>query len=223
MRSGTILRMPLRDWKKAERELESVFTHVVYSIHTKYALVLAEYDGKESGLAGILSENQLLRDLKYRISVSDAFRGTENLPRYHQQVLHAADFMKKVFPDRNVLAYDAIRRLDGLRRCMDTGTVPLFVRETEQQLYRYDLQHSTEYFRTLFIYLKHSRSLQETADEMHIHKNTVSYRISKIREIVDVDLNDADVRVGFYLAYLTSQLMDVRENGKMTDPSSLLN
>lgn len=201
--------------EQVKNELKMEVSPVIFSIHSKYALALAECEGPENKLAKSLSENEVLNTMNFRIYVSDAFTGTENLARYDRQTRHAEELGLAAFPERMALAYDEIRRMDEIFDRMEPEKIPLSVREKELRLYEYDRQHSTEYFKTLFIYLKNSRSLHETADEMHIHKNTVSYRIARIREIVDADLNDADVRIGFYTAYLTSYLMDLVEEGKL--------
>lgn len=53
---------------------------------------------------------------------------------------------------------------------------------------------------TLEIYLAANRSLIEAARHLHLHRNAVVYRIKKIVELLDVDLEDADTRFLLELA-----------------------
>lgn len=68
-----------------------------------------------------------------------------------------------------------------------------------EKLESYDRAHRTEYSRTLFCYLRNERNHQRTSAELSIHRNTLSQRIEKLREIWDPKLDDPQER--FYLLY----------------------
>ena len=55
---------------------------------------------------------------------------------------------------------------------------------------------------TLFCYLKNNGSVKAVADEMFIHKNTIVYRMSKIKELLQADLELGEERMAYYLACL---------------------
>lgn len=55
---------------------------------------------------------------------------------------------------------------------------------------QYDRDNGKEYSKTLYLYLKHGLDIQKTADSLFIHKNTVQYRLSKIKERFGVDTTD---------------------------------
>ena len=44
--------------------------------------------------------------------------------------------------------------------------------------------------RTLLCYLDYGRSVQAAAQELHMHRNTVNYRISRVSELLRMDFND---------------------------------
>ena len=68
-----------------------------------------------------------------------------------------------------------------------------------EKLENYDREHRTEYSRTLFCYLRNERNHQQTSAELSIHRNTLSQRIEKLREIWNPKLDDPQER--FYLLY----------------------
>ena len=43
---------------------------------------------------------------------------------------------------------------------------------------------------TLDHYIRSGRSVSATAREMHLHRNTVNYRIAKAMEILEISLDD---------------------------------
>jgi purine catabolism regulator len=53
---------------------------------------------------------------------------------------------------------------------------------------------------TLEAYLRHSGNTRETCNELFIHRNTLTYRLRKIEELLRVDLDDGEVRATCLLA-----------------------
>jgi PucR C-terminal helix-turn-helix domain/GGDEF-like domain len=56
------------------------------------------------------------------------------------------------------------------------------------------------WIRTLQSYLDHQGSLSRAAEELHLHRNAVAYRIDRIYERLGLDREDADVRLLLQLA-----------------------
>lgn len=54
-----------------------------------------------------------------------------------------------------------------------------------------------------------NRSVQATAERLHIHTNTLYLRLRKIEEILGVDLNDSEGWMKVYLACHLSEVYSV--------------
>lgn len=67
---------------------------------------------------------------------------------------------------------------------------------------QYDVQHGSEYYETIKVWLLHESNVSKTAGKLNIHKNTVGYRLKKISEIFEVDLHDCHVITELYLSLL---------------------
>jgi sugar diacid utilization regulator/putative methionine-R-sulfoxide reductase with GAF domain len=63
-----------------------------------------------------------------------------------------------------------------------------------------DARSGSEYVKTLEAYLGHDRHLQRTASYLHLHVNTLRYRIGRIQELLGIDLHDVDSRFLLELA-----------------------
>ena len=61
-------------------------------------------------------------------------------------------------------------------------------------LLEHDRTHAAKLLPTLSAYLKHERDVQATADELFVHRNTLTYRIRRILELCPVDLDDFPTR-----------------------------
>ena len=57
-------------------------------------------------------------------------------------------------------------------------------------LAEYDRKKGTQYCETLYFYLIYSRSLKKTCDALFTHRNTVLYRIERIRNDFLIPLDD---------------------------------
>ena len=67
------------------------------------------------------------------------------------------------------------------------------------KLQHYDALHHTDFYKTLFCYLENERSQQLTSQQLFIHRNTLTLRLSKIEELWHPDLDNPLER--FYLLH----------------------
>lgn len=64
----------------------------------------------------------------------------------------------------------------------------------------YDAEHGGSLLTTLAVFLDCAGSWAKAAARLHVHVNTLRYRIGRIEELADVDLDDFGQRVDVYLA-----------------------
>lgn len=61
-------------------------------------------------------------------------------------------------------------------------------------LYRYDMEHRTEYRTILYEYLLYDCNLTQTARKLNYHRNTMQYKLYKIEEIIGRPLADGSYK-----------------------------
>ena len=76
------------------------------------------------------------------------------------------------------------------------------------ELKEQDEKNHTEYMQTLKVYLEQHLSATQAARELFIHRSTFLYRLEKIKEILQSDLEDAEEI--FYLE-LSFRLLEQEE------------
>ncbi|MGN1385071.1 MAG: PucR family transcriptional regulator [Bacillus sp. (in: firmicutes)] len=69
----------------------------------------------------------------------------------------------------------------------------------------YDQKNHTQLISTLETFLKYDGNLYETAEHLHVHVNTIHYRIKRISEIAQVDLKDPLIKTALLLELLLQQ------------------
>lgn len=84
-----------------------------------------------------------------------------------------------------------------------------FVKEMLGPLMDYDLAHGTELVQTLDAYLRRDGSLNQLADDLLIHRSTLVYRLRRIRELLDVDIDDSHLRLDLSLAARAVEVLKV--------------
>ncbi|MEM7125230.1 MAG: helix-turn-helix domain-containing protein [Chloroflexota bacterium] len=75
-----------------------------------------------------------------------------------------------------------------------------FYRRTLGKLLTHDKDHNAELVTTLDAFFSCHGNLSQTATRLHIHRNTLTYRLERIAEITRLDLNDPDARFSLQLA-----------------------
>ena len=65
----------------------------------------------------------------------------------------------------------------------------------------YDAKHNSNYVETLEWYLKYNGSIQAVAEAMYTHRNTVIYRISNIKKLLQCELDTTEERLIYQIAY----------------------
>ncbi len=75
-----------------------------------------------------------------------------------------------------------------------------FFRKTIRPLLEHDENHNAELVETLDAFFNCHGNLSQTAVQLHIHRNTLAYRLERIAAITRLDLDDPDARFSLQLA-----------------------
>lgn len=87
-------------------------------------------------------------------------------------------------------------------KILKSHTGSWLVHPAVQKLRSYDEKNNTQLLETLKVYIECERNYAETARRMHIHRNTLLYRIQRINEISETDFDDYFERLRLQLSFL---------------------
>lgn len=132
------------------------------------------------------------------VGISQRFTGLADTPQAYAQALTAAQIgvgiassaimiqvgEPVVFPYQNVMP------LALIRQAASVSDVRKFVDPLITDLLQYDAKHNQDYTYSLYCYLTSLRNFAEAAKRMNLHKNTLVYRIHRIEEMFNTDLNE---------------------------------
>lgn len=74
-----------------------------------------------------------------------------------------------------------------------------------KKLKDYDEKHGTDFYDTMYVYLKNERSPLASAKELNLHRNTLAYRLKRLQELFQIDLDDPKVRFHLLVSFELSK------------------
>lgn len=84
-----------------------------------------------------------------------------------------------------------------------------FHEKTLQPLIDYDMRQHADLIKTLEAFFNCHGNLSQTAGELIVHRNTLLYRMNRINEIAEIDLNRPETRLALHLALTIRRLLDL--------------
>ena len=100
----------------------------------------------------------------------------------------------------NLLSYDELGIYKILADVKEETIYPAFVREAVGALMDHDEKNHTEYMKVLEAYFENDCSIMHTAQVLYCHKNTLSYKLDKIKKILGYDILKNENRVKIMVA-----------------------
>lgn len=141
------------------------------------------------------------------IGIGGQCDGPTDFPRSYSEAMRALNIRQKSRTPDGVTSFEQL----GVYRILDAGQnraeVWVFVQEWLGPLLDYDRAKNSELVRTLSLYLECGGNYNETAAALTIHRSTLRYRLGRIREITDFDLNDVDSRLNLHVATRAWQVL----------------
>lgn len=153
-----------------------------------------------------LVERQLQRGERMTIGVGKLTRSLRCLYKsYHQAKAIMRIQEKRSMLDAGYVYADmgAYRLLLGIE---DREIVDDYLATILGPLIEYDKLKGTDLVAMLRAYLFNNGSVQDTAAEMYVHRNTVNYRINRAADVLGMDLGSLDMRLQLMLCFLLQDM-----------------
>jgi hypothetical protein len=147
----------------------------------------------------------------FRVSIEDDVPGTRvgvggvckrptDFARSHREAAAALRLQAAAGSARGAVRFEDLGVYSILADVTDPHAVEGFVRRWLGTLLEYDRAHATDLVNTLDVYFKSGGSYDATAKTLHLHRNTLKYRLQRVREVSGHDLSDAETKFNLQLA-----------------------
>ncbi|WP_413377626.1 helix-turn-helix domain-containing protein [Alkalihalobacillus sp. 1P02AB] len=175
---------------------------LIYGFHNKIVVLIS--DLTRNNLYPIPPKIQQLKvdwlnndNHPFRGGISTVYSGLENI--------------KKCYEEANkTLSYLANRNKNDIIRYEDIGLNKLFLNQSTNEIEQFinevfsplwsNTDRSKDLEKTLLIYIKSNRSATKTAEQLHIHINTLYQRLKKIEDLLEIELNKNEDTLKIQLA-----------------------
>lgn len=181
-----------------------------YSLFYQDGRLIAVTNGLQPDQVQLFAEN-FASDCAARNPAVTVFAGIgsqadscENLPVVYREALSALKMAlcrhQKCLHYRNLGVYKLLLAVK------DPSVLRQMYEEVLGPLERFDEKHHTDYLQTLQEYIEHNSSIQELAQLSGLHRNTVNYRIQRIKNLLNCSLTEED-KLKFLLAFYIRNLL----------------
>lgn len=136
--------------------------------------------------------------------------GLEGLQRGGREAEQALASGRQVFGSGHLTCFADLGIYRLLFAIRDGSELETFYGDTLGTLEEYDRKHKTDLVKTLEAYFAAGSSPGEAAGQLHLHRNTLLYRLNRIRAITGLDLDDPDTRLSLHLALKVGEILPKR-------------
>ena len=138
--------------------------------------------------------------LKLYIGAGCYIEECTDISRSYKQGLYTLDFLATTNQSEEYFFYENLGSLKLLWQ-IEKDILRDFAYEYLNPILEYDFQNDNNFLETLGVFLQENNNFQEAAKRLHLHPNTIRYRIDKIQKMLDCDIKIFDNQVNLILAY----------------------
>ncbi len=165
----------------------------------------AQLGPRQLGSACVSRLAELFPGTRVVVGIGGACREPQEIARSYAQAHRTTETMRRLGRAGTVTAFRdlGIHRL--LLQVPELAELRSFAADVLGRLSVHEREHKSEYLATLACYFRENNSPQRASRILHVHPNTVAYRIKRIEEITGLRLDDYRDRL---LAQVALEILD---------------
>ena len=152
-------------------------------------------DSELKALTQYLSENNL------QAGMSNFFTDLKGIRRFYLQAKKAAELGRHLDEAGPVFYYSDTYFYHIMELCQEKEELRYFIHPAMMKLLYYDQEKHSELLQTLHAFLINPGNTARTAEQLHIHKNTLLYRMNKIKELTKCELVNGEELMSLAFSY----------------------
>ena len=139
---------------------------------------------------------------KVNVGIGTPVVGVKDLARSFKEAQTALEVGKVFNTDKNIVSYDNL----GIARLiyhLPTTLCETFLKEVFKKNSIESLDHETLF--TIQKFFENSLNVSETSRKLFVHRNTLVYRLDKIKKLTGLDLREFDHAIIFKIALMVKK------------------
>ena len=182
--------------------LTQLFTEeetVIYE--NKLVIILGCEENAYINKSQLVELDLFLKKNGLKAGISQEFNDVIELKNRMTQAVNALAMGKKIGKDEVIYLYEDYGIYHMIQLASTHHDVEDFCHPSVLKLKKYDAEHHTEYLKTVYAYVSNMKNLVATANSLYIHRNTLSYRMPKIYELIGNCLDNDEIAMKFFISY----------------------
>jgi sugar diacid utilization regulator len=150
--------------------------------------------------------SQEYRNLQIKIGVSDSFESIKDFKEAFDNTIQTVKMIEDTITPIKTLFFKDIE-IKRLLLANENKHLEQFCDKLLSPLLAYENSSKKDFLKTLEVYLKTNCSWSASKDILHIHGNTLTYRLNRISAILGVDLKNYQDRLRLQIAFEIKDLL----------------
>lgn len=189
------------------------FPHLIFRYERRFIILLNQTDRAVADTAALRilhTIHEAFPELPIQIGIGEPVQSFAELSTSYHTAISAT--RRAVLQKLEVVRFQDMGFYKLLYSVPDDSLLRSYYHEIMDPLLEHDRQYGSVYTETLFRYLLSDGSLQAVAAAMYTHRNTVNYRMGKIRELLGQSLDTQSQRLPYLLAYHVAVVLKLSED-----------
>ncbi len=162
-------------------------------------------DARQLAAACLARLAELFPAAKVVIGIGGTCRDPGEIARSYAQAQRTTQTLQRLGRSGTVSAFSDLGILRLLLQVPDLAELRSFAADVLGKLSMHEHEHKSEYLTTLACYFRENNSPQRASRILHVHPNTVAYRVKRIEEITGLRLDNYSDRL---IAQVALEILD---------------
>ncbi|MGL5381340.1 PucR family transcriptional regulator [Clostridium sp.] len=150
--------------------------------------------------------------VKSSLSIGGVYKSIFDVKESYQEAIHVLDFYKYINNDIEFIDYEDIGFYKMIFDFKDIEKLKQYRDKNLNKLVKHDENKSAELLDTLKVYLFNNCNLVNTSKALYIHRNTLIYRVNKIKSVLDNALDDPMKKNELMNSIMINEYLNFLEN-----------
>ncbi len=169
------------------------------------AVTTAGLDARQLAAACLARLGELFPGAKVVIGIGGTCRDPRDVARSYAQAQRTTQTLRRLGRAGTAAAFGDLGILRLLLQVPDLAELRSFAADVLGKLSMHEHEHKSEYLTTLACYFRENNSPQRASRILHVHPNTVAYRVKRIEEITGLRLDNYTDRL---IAQVALEILD---------------
>ncbi|WP_193708444.1 PucR family transcriptional regulator [Alkalibaculum sporogenes] len=181
-------------------DLSLILNDTISFPYHSYIVTLISIDSYLINNSSFKDLEKYLKRRKLSGGLSLCFNYLGDMKKYFIQSKKALELSQHLNENKVICIYEEYAYHHLLEISSKFGDITSICHPSIFILIDYDKKNGTELLKSLFLYVKFDKSITLAANELHVHRNTLNSRITKIKSIIDINWENNEVIKYIYLS-----------------------